>query len=156
VISSASEVDAELDRAVALWSETALDAPDRLYEISVPYNFSSTFVTANPDIIAQGEERLSRCPPEFFPALARLVEAFRDLDITTELGRIECPTLVLVGEEDALKPVRYSRLIAERIPQSELLVIPDAGHAVILEKPQEVNTALLGFIEKHCRAEQSS
>ena len=54
-----------------------------------------------------------------------------------------------MGELDILKPPRYSRLIAERIPGAELLVIPGGGHAVILEKPEEVNTAVLGFVEKH-------
>ena len=55
----------------------------------------------------------------------------------------------MVGEDDRLKPPRYSRLIAEQIPDSELLVIPGAGHAVIFERPAKVNAAILGFLEKH-------
>ncbi len=149
VISCASEVGPELDRAVAAWGKAALEAPETLYRVALPWNFSARFVAANPQIVEQGEDRLRACPPEFFPAFARLVEAFRRLDVTAELERIECPTLVLVGEEDALKPPSYSRRIAERIPGAELLLVADAGHAVILEKPQEVNTALLGFLEKH-------
>ena len=148
VISSASEVGPELDRAVALWAETALEAPDELYRISLPHNFSPAFVEANPELLEQGEERLAACPPEFFPAFARLVDAFREIDITDDLARIRCPTLVLVGELDALKPPRYSRLIAERIPGAELRLVPGGGHAVILEKPEEVNAALLRFLRK--------
>ena len=149
VISSVSEVGPELDRAVATWAETALEAPGKLYRVALPSNFSPRFIAANPQIIEQGEERLAACPAEFFAAFARLVDAFRRLDITADLGRIRCPTLVMVGEQDALKPPEYSRLIAERIPNSELLLVPEAGHAVILEKPREINTAVLGFIEKH-------
>ena len=149
VISSVSEVGRELDRVVALWAETALEAPERLYRVSLPSNFSPAFVEANPELLAQGEERLAACAPEFFPAFARLVDAFRQIDVTAELERISCPTLVMVGELDALKPPRYSRLIAGRIPGAELLTIPGGGHAVILEKPEEVNTAILGFVEKH-------
>ena len=149
VISSVSEVGPELDRVVAGWAEAALSAPETLYRLSVPDNFSPGFVEANPDVIRQGEERLAACPADFFPAFARLVDAFRALDLTADLHRIACPTLVLVGELDALKPPEYSRRIAERIPGAELLLIPDAGHAVILEKPQEINTAVLGFLEKH-------
>ena len=151
VISSVSEVGPELDRTVALWAETALEAPERLYRVSLPANFSPAFVEANPELLAQGEERLAACPPDFFPAFARLVDAFRRIDVTAELERIQCPTLILVGELDVLKPPRYSRLIAERIPGAELLVIPGGGHAVILEKPDEVNDAVLAFIEKHRR-----
>lgn len=149
LISSASEVGPDLDRAVAVWAETALAAPETLYRVALPHNFSPRFVEDNPEVIRQGEERLAACPPEFFPALARLIDAFRRLDVTADLDRITCPTLVLVGELDALKPPAYSRLIAERVPHCELLTIPGAGHAVVLEKPAEVNTAVLGFIEKH-------
>jgi 3-oxoadipate enol-lactonase len=149
VISSVSEVGPELDRAVARWSKTALEAPGELYRVALPFNFSPGFIEANPQLVEQGEERLRACPAEFFPAFARLVDAFRRLDITDNLERIESPTLVLVGEGDTLKPPSYSRLIAERIPDCELLLVPGAGHAVILEKPHEVNSAILGFIEKH-------
>ena len=151
VISSASEVGPELDGAVAAWAETALAAPERLYRIALPANFSARFLEANPQIVEQGEERLRACPAEFFPAFARLVDAFRQLDITAELERITCPTLVLVGAKDALKPPRYSRLIANRIPDAEYLLIPGAGHAVVLERPEEVNAAVLGFLERHSR-----
>lgn len=149
VISSVSEVGPELDRAVAIWAETALATPDQLYRISVPANFSPGFIDANPQLIEQGEERLSACPPEFFTGFARLVDAFRKLDITADLPRITCPTLVLVGEGDRLKPPEYSRLIAERIPSCELLLIPEAGHAVVLERPGEINDALMAFIDEH-------
>ncbi|MFQ5349736.1 MAG: alpha/beta fold hydrolase [Thermoanaerobaculia bacterium] len=149
VVSSASEVGPEMDRAVASWAKAALEAPETLYRVALPYNYSPAFVEANSQVIEQGEARVAACPPEFFPAFTHLVDAFRRLDITAELDRITCPTLVLVGERDALKPPQYSRLIAERIAHSELLVVPGGGHAVILEKPQEINTALLGFLEKH-------
>ena len=149
VISSVSEVGPELDRVVSAWGEAALQAPETLYRVALPHNFSPEFIAANPQIVEQGGERLAACPPQFFAAFARLVDAFRDLDVTADLDRISCPTLVLVGEKDALKPPRYSRLIAERIPDSELLLVPGAGHAVILERPEEVNAAILGFLAKH-------
>ena len=149
LISSASEVGGELDRVVARWAETALAAPEDLYRTALPHNFSAAFIDANPELIAQGERRLAACPADFFPAFARLVDAFRELDVTAELHRIRCPTLVLAGEEDALKPPAYSRLIAERIPRSELRVIPAAGHAVVIERPDEVNAAVLAFLAEH-------
>jgi 3-oxoadipate enol-lactonase len=148
VISSVSEVDEQLDDAVSLWAETALSAPQSLYRVSFPFNFSESFIADNPDLLEQGEARLAACPPDFFPAFARLVEAFRSLDLTGDLHRIECPTLVMVGELDRLKPPRFSRLIAERIPGAEFLMIPGAGHAVVIERPAEVNTAILGFLRR--------
>jgi 3-oxoadipate enol-lactonase len=149
VISSVSEIEPDLDRVVDLWARTALEAPNDLYRVSAPSNFSRNFIEKNQQVIDQGEARIRACPPDFFTGFANLVEVFRRLDITDSLSRIECPTLVLVGEEDAIKRSRYSHLLAERIPDSEFLVVPEAGHAVIIEKPNEVNTAVLGFLVKH-------
>jgi len=149
VISSVSEVAPELDHAVSQWRQAALEAPETLYRIMLPTTFSTDFVESNPKVIRLGEERLRSCPPDFFRAFAQLVDTFRQLDITARLDKIRCPTLVMVGEQDALKLPRYSQIIADRIPGSELVLIPGAGHAVILEKPDEVNAALLEFLEKH-------
>ena len=149
MISSVSEVGPELDRVVAVWSETALESPDDLYRVSAPSNFSPQFVENNRQVIEQGETRIRACPPEFFIGFAGLVDAFRKLDVSARLDRIACPTLVLVGELDALKEPRYSRLMADRIPGAEFLMVPGAGHAVIIEKPAEVNTAIMGFLAKH-------
>jgi 3-oxoadipate enol-lactonase len=149
VISTVSYVGEELHQAVTEWADAALNDPDRLYRVSVPLNFSSKFLASSPDVVDQGQERVRSCPPEFFPAFARLVEAFQELDITERLPEITCPTLVMCGEEDALKPVHYSRTIAQSIPGAEFLIVPGAGHALVIENPAAVNTALLGFLEKH-------
>jgi 3-oxoadipate enol-lactonase len=56
------------------------------------------------------------------------------------------PTLVLVGEEDTLTPPSEARYLASAIPDSRLLIVPDAGHMSSLENPKAFNTALLGFL----------
>jgi len=149
VISSVTEIGPELDLAVSEWRQAALEDPETLYRVMLPTTFSTEYVKSFPKVIEQGEERLRSCPPDFFPAFARLVDTFRQLDITKQLERIRCPTLVMVGEQDALKPPKYSRLIADRISGSELVTIPEAGHAVILEKPSEVNATLLEFLGRN-------
>jgi len=149
VISSASEIGPELDLAVTAWRQAALEAPETLYRVMLPTTFSADFVKSFPKVIEQGEERLRNCPPDFFPAFARLVDTFRQLDITQQLERICCPTLVMVGEQDALKPPSYNRIIADRISESELVVIPAAGHAVVLEEPNQINANLLEFLGRN-------
>lgn len=56
-------------------------------------------------------------------------------DTTPILPLIRIPVLVLVGEEDALTPPAVSRAMAEQITDSELHVIPGAGHLSNLENP---------------------
>jgi pimeloyl-ACP methyl ester carboxylesterase len=58
------------------------------------------------------------------------------------LPSIKCPTLVLVGREDALTPVAMAEEIAAGIPGARLEIVPDCGHLSTLERPDAVNRAL--------------
>jgi pimeloyl-ACP methyl ester carboxylesterase len=60
---------------------------------------------------------------------------------------IRCPTLVLVGEQDAITPVDHARAISTLVPGSRLVVVPDCGHLSTLEQPHAVNTALLLWLQ---------
>jgi len=59
------------------------------------------------------------------------------------LKSIRCPTLVLVGDGDALTPPVLSEEIAAGIAGSRLVRVPDCGHLSTLERPEAVNRALL-------------
>lgn len=145
VIASVSELGPDTDAIVLEWRRAALEAPETLYRTMLPTTFSPGFIAANPRLIEQGEERLRSCDTRFFQAFAGLIDAFRKVNLTPHLGAIRCPTRVIAAENDRLKPPRYSRIIADGIPDSELMVVPGAGHAVVLEQPARVNEALLGF-----------
>ena len=67
-------------------------------------------------------------------------------DSTPLLGAIDMPTLIVVGEEDAITPVKEARAMQRMIPNSRLEVIPEAGHLSNLERPAAFNTALSDFI----------
>jgi pimeloyl-ACP methyl ester carboxylesterase len=58
------------------------------------------------------------------------------------LAGIRCPTLVIVGEQDALTPPQLSREIAAGIAGARLEIIPECGHLSTLERPERVNRAL--------------
>lgn len=62
------------------------------------------------------------------------------------LPSIRCPTLVLVGREDALTPVELSQEIAAGIPGARLEIIPDCGHLSTMERPEAVNRALRAWL----------
>jgi 3-oxoadipate enol-lactonase len=67
-------------------------------------------------------------------------------DVTASLGKIDCPTLVIVGSEDAITPAAEMRSVAEAIPNCQFVEIPDCGHMSPMEKPDEVNAAIAQFI----------
>jgi len=66
-------------------------------------------------------------------------------DSTAFLSEIAIPTLVVVGEEDALTPPADSRAMADAIPGARLVSIPGAGHMAPMEQPRAVATALADF-----------
>jgi pimeloyl-ACP methyl ester carboxylesterase len=62
------------------------------------------------------------------------------------LPSIACPTLVLVGREDALTPVELSQEIAAGIPGARLEIVPDCGHLSTMEQSEAVNRALRAWL----------
>lgn len=66
-------------------------------------------------------------------------------DSTALLSQIRIPTLVVVGEEDALTPPSDSRAMAETIPGARFVSIPGAGHMAPMEQPRAVARVLADF-----------
>ena len=57
------------------------------------------------------------------------------------------PTMLLVGEEDALTPAKTMELMARRIPHAKFVKVTGAGHSVYFEKPDEFNRIVLDFLK---------
>jgi 3-oxoadipate enol-lactonase len=68
-------------------------------------------------------------------------------DRTSLLKRIEVPTLVVAGTDDAVIPVAEMRAMAETIPGARFNLIADAGHLPPIEQPDYVNQALIELFE---------
>lgn len=63
-------------------------------------------------------------------------------DVRHLLPRITRPTVVMVGQRDLMAPPAHSRLLADRIPGAEMVVVPGAGHGLPMERPQPIARAL--------------
>jgi pimeloyl-ACP methyl ester carboxylesterase len=68
------------------------------------------------------------------------------VDSTDLLAGIACPTLVVVGEQDALTPPSVAQEYASQIPGAQLVVITNAGHLSNLEQPEAFIEAVGGFL----------
>jgi 3-oxoadipate enol-lactonase len=142
--SAVSWSDPVLRGFIGSWTAAARSRdPQLLFEVSYMLNFSDTYIAANRPAIEAAAARYAQLDME---AVLELLDCFDRLDLTKELHRISARTLVLVGENDILKPRKYSERIAREIPGAELVVVPGAGHAVCLEKPALFNSILLGFL----------
>ena len=67
-------------------------------------------------------------------------------DTLEKTSSIHIPCLIIVGKYDKLTPIKYSEFFHNKIENSDLHIIDDAGHMVMLEKPVEVNNTLKSFI----------
>jgi pimeloyl-ACP methyl ester carboxylesterase len=67
-------------------------------------------------------------------------------DIMDRVQQIQLPALIVCGELDVMTPVKYSDYLATRISNSKLVIIPQATHLALAEKPNEVNEAMENFV----------
>lgn len=65
------------------------------------------------------------------------------------LPQLAAPTLVLHGDDDRVNVVANARLLAERIPDAELALVPGGRHAVIFEMQAQCDALVLGFLARH-------
>ncbi|MEV6259793.1 alpha/beta hydrolase [Streptomyces sp. NPDC051784] len=106
------------------------------------YSFGSRDVDP---AVARFAERLIESTPidvvaEFYPAFTEhdksgALPAFRDV-----------PVLILAGDKDLVTPSSHSEAIADELPDAELVIVPDAGHLVMLEHPETVTDRLADLL----------
>lgn len=72
-------------------------------------------------------------------------------DIREKVATISTPSLAVVGEEDRLTPPSYHQYLSEHMEACTYRSIPDAGHLVMLERPETFNEVLASFFEDFAR-----
>ena len=74
--------------------------------------------------------------------------AIRGYDVSARLGEIRCPTLVMVGAEDAATTPAMAEALSRAIPGADLQVLPAAAHLSCVEQPDAFNGHLLDFLAR--------
>jgi 3-oxoadipate enol-lactonase len=108
--------------------------------------FTEPFRRSNAAMMERVAAMIRSTPVAGYVGCARAISV---VNLTHRLKEIGCPTLVLVGEQDAGTPVAMSREIHENMPGSELVIIPSASHLSNLEQPARFKGALAEFLAKH-------
>ncbi|MGQ4891335.1 MAG: alpha/beta fold hydrolase [Candidatus Njordarchaeia archaeon] len=107
--------------------------------------YSPSFINEKWDFI---EKTILSFEEVDFEAFIELLKSFMELNILDDLHKIRSPTLIITAGRDKTKPDIYSKMMHERIPNSELRIIEGAGHVVNWEKPEEFNKVILEFLKK--------
>lgn len=72
-----------------------------------------------------------------------------EFDILDKTDSIKIPCLILVGEKDNMTPVKYSEFFHKKIKNSDLVIIDNAGHYIMIEKPKKLNEAIENYINNN-------
>jgi pimeloyl-ACP methyl ester carboxylesterase len=107
--------------------------------------YSPGYLERHPDQAEQQMRREIALPTPLHAADLQF-QAFAEFDGSKALPDIRCPTLVLTGELDELILPQNSRLMADRIPNAELAVIPGGGHRVLWEATPACVDLIVGFL----------
>lgn len=98
----------------------------------------------NPELVDELHRMMSLAPVQ---GIVDALDALRTRpDATPSLTSIDVPTLIVVGDEDVLTPVKDSRAMQLAIADSRLEVIAGAGHVSNMERPAAFNHVLSEFL----------
>jgi pimeloyl-ACP methyl ester carboxylesterase len=100
---------------------------------------------AEPDSVRRASQLMRSCDPD---TLRMDFAACNDFDIMSQLGDIAIPTLVLVGTEDRMTPLKFGRYLANHISAAEFVSVDAAGHMLAMERPQLVSDAIGDFVQR--------
>ena len=130
---------------------------EALQTIGWNHGFDKLIDTWLPPMVAEA----NRARPEIYEPLRQMnVEAGQEVfdaqihalvnrsEVESLLPQIACPALVMTGELDTWAGPQQHRSIAAAIPNSELVIVPGAGHMIQLEAPDAVNAAIASWLER--------
>ncbi len=95
-------------------------------------------------LMGGGERLLERVAPGVLYRDLAACNAYQEA--AAMAAALSCPTLLVLGADDKMTPARAGQKLAEGIANGEVVVIPDCGHMMMTEKPDETLDALMGSL----------
>ncbi|HKI01424.1 MAG TPA: alpha/beta hydrolase [Thermoanaerobaculia bacterium] len=131
--------------------EAALEAAaggdgGRVLDHVIPVTYSPSYQEAWAEVLKVHRKQTALLPPIWFLGIARILSSLEGLDLTPDLARIQCPALIVAGEEDRMFPLEHSQALAAGISGARLEVVPGGSHGLVIEKPAWVAEILKDFL----------
>jgi pimeloyl-ACP methyl ester carboxylesterase len=118
----------------------------KFLETSTQNLFGNNFKKVHPDKIQDVIDSVSDISPE---AMIQFVMAMRNRDSHEHMLREQhIPIGMIVGEEDIAVSIEDSLLQTQLLPAKNVIILKQVGHMGMLEATEQVNNALLGFIQE--------
>lgn len=142
---SADTPEAARDREASAQAVLDANSPRAVVAKMLPRLFGKTALKDHPDLVEPLRAVMEESSPRGIAGALRGM-AIRP-DRRPMLGQIAVPTLVMVGEDDVITPPDEVKSLAGAIPNSRLVVIPQAGHLAPYENPVAANGAVQEFLQ---------
>jgi len=135
--------------AMAVLSDVSGDPVER-FKRGLFVSCAPGFAEAHPEIIAEWLEYRAQNPIEPEPYQAQMAVGLGLLSAQAsfegKLSRVQVPTLILFGEHDKVVPPQNANLLAEKIPNSKVQILANAGHFFPIEVPETANDVITQFL----------
>ena len=118
---------------------------EQYFQSMMPRFMGRTTVSSRPDIVAGALAMMRKMSAEDVSLVQRGMA--ERVDSVGDLKTINVPTLIVIGEEDQFSTVADGELMRQHIPNSQLKVIPKAGHYAPYEQPDAVGPVLRQFLD---------
>jgi pimeloyl-ACP methyl ester carboxylesterase len=128
-----------LPSTLALWQHATMGRAVNVYNRTA-YSDKSTM-----DVVRKGWIEQRKTDPRVRLGDFQACDRF---DVMAKISNIHVPTLVLCGNDDVVTPPKYAAYLQANIPGAELVIIPDAGHALYFEQSSAMIQAMRTFLTR--------
>ncbi len=124
------------------------DDPGRLHDFLSGEVYSAAYLAANRETLATRRQQMALLPPAWFEGVIGLLDVVEDFDLGPRLGSIGCPTLVVIAGDDRVLLPEHGRAVAAAIPGASSETFDGCGHALVIERTDELVSMTLAFLEQ--------
>lgn len=123
------------------------DGPQSTIEAALERWFTETFRRANPDMLDTVRGWVTANRKDIYHTIYRVLADGID-EIVAPKPPINCPALVITGDEDFGNGPEMTEAIAAEIPGAEALILPGLRHMALVENPEAVNRPMRQFLDR--------
>ncbi|KAF2955303.1 alpha/beta hydrolase [Marinitoga sp. 38H-ov] len=120
---------------------------ESFFDLALPFIYSKTFYNNNYNWLKNRRKIFKELlTKEWFDGFIRLASSNLNFDVSNEIEKIKCETLLIAADEDIITPISDMEFINKKIKKSEMVIIKNSGHAAFLEKINIYCNIVKGFL----------
>ena len=134
------------NKAVQIRADQARElGPAAMVDAALERWFTDNFKSKSPKTMALIKKWLEANNPDIYPKIYRVL-ADGDAELVEIKEKIDCPTLVMTGQDDLGNSPDMAYRMAEIIPAARCIILPKLKHMAIIEDPDQFNSHLVSFL----------